>query len=469
MIEAPAPVAPAQYAALSVVPDGDGYVLGSTYTRDFVAVPRIGGEVVRWLQSGLSVDECAARAEREMGGPVDVAGFLAGLTAAGLLPESPETAAPAPPAAEVPRWRWRDSRRWSPYRPWRPRYTDLIVSQVPLLSMLLGVVLAAASGLTHEFAHVLGAAARGVPSRISISRRMVTLVYQTDLTRRWSVPRRARVVPLLAGILVDAAIAGAGVLLELGGFAGPLVRAVVFVNLSAILFQLQVCMRTDLYALFVVVTGCRNLWATKGAVARRLIGRATPENRALLGTVGRREIAWARVYLVLYVLGVLWTAWYFTVFGVPAIARLAACRLRRWPRTGCSHRSARREPPGWPSPSRPPGSSCAALLARRSGSSGRFWAAPAPRPAGTDERRPRPAGTGARSPRRSMLPGPAEVKEAVAWAVAGSPAGPRRGRFSATAAARLGRARPPGARGPCPRFGRALGTPGSAGCAWPTR
>ena len=174
-------------------------------------------------------------------------------------------------------------------------------------------------------------------------------------------------------------------------------------------------------------------------------------------------------HLVLYVLGVLWTAWYFTVFGVPAIARLAACRLRRWPRTGCSHRSARREPPGWPSPSRPPGSSCAALLARRSGSSGRFWAAPAPRPAGTDERRPRPAGTGARSPRRSMLPGPAEVKEAVAWAVAGSPAGPRRGRFSATAAARLGRARPPGARGPCPRFGRALGTPGSAGCAWPTR
>src|SRR5262249_9909236 len=153
----------------------------------------------------------------------------------------------------------------------RPRYTDVIVSQVPLVSMLLGAVLAVASGLAHEFAHVLAAAARGVPSRISISRRMVTIVYQTDLTRLWSVPRRSRVVPLLAGIAVDAAIAGAGVLLELGGFAGPLVRALVFMNLSAILFQLQVYMRTDLYALFVVATGCRNLWATKGAVARRLM------------------------------------------------------------------------------------------------------------------------------------------------------------------------------------------------------
>jgi putative peptide zinc metalloprotease protein len=191
----------------------------------------------------------------------------------------------------------------------RPRYTDVIVSQVPLVSVLLG------------------AAARGVPSRISISRRMVTIVYQTDLTRLWSVPRRSRVVPLLAGIAVDAAIAGAGVLLELGGFAGPLVRALVFMNLSAILFQLQVYMRTDFYALFVVATGCRNLWAAKGAVARRLIRRATPQDSALLGTLGRREVAWAHVYLVLYVPGVVWTAWYFTVFGVPAIAKLAGMSL----------------------------------------------------------------------------------------------------------------------------------------------
>ncbi len=347
MIEAPAVVAPAPYAALSVVPDGDGYVLGSGYTRDFVAVPRIGGDVVRWLQSGLTVDECASRAAQAMGEPVDVAGFLAGLTTAGLLPDSSAVAAVAPRAPEVPRWRWRAGRLlFGPVGlatqsavavagiagivavpSLRPRYTDVIVSQVPLVSVLLCAVLVVASGLTHEFAHVLGAAAGGVPSRISISRRMVTIVYQTDLTRLWSVPRRSRVVPLLAGIVVDAAITGAGVLLELGGFAVPLVRAVVFLNLSAILFQLQVYLRTDLYALFVVATGCRNLWAAKGAVARRLIRRATPEDNTLLDTLGRREVAWARIYLVLYVPGVVWTAWYFTVFGVPAIAKLAGMSL----------------------------------------------------------------------------------------------------------------------------------------------
>ena len=90
------------------------------------------------------------------------------------------------------------------------------------------------------------------------------------------------------------------------------------------MFQLEVFMRTDLYALFVVATGCRNLWGTKGAVARRAIGRATAADRALLETVDRREIRWAKAYLLLYVPGVLWTAWYFTVFVVPALRRLAA-------------------------------------------------------------------------------------------------------------------------------------------------
>src|SRR5207237_9276772 len=59
-----------RYAALSVVPDGDGYVLGSRYSREFVAVPAIGGDVVRWLQEGYTVEECAERAADRMGEPV---------------------------------------------------------------------------------------------------------------------------------------------------------------------------------------------------------------------------------------------------------------------------------------------------------------------------------------------------------------------------------------------------------------
>ena len=330
-----------RYGALSLVRDGDGYVLGSRYSRDFVAVPAIGGDVVRWLQAGYSVEECARRAEERMGEPVDVAGFVAGLASAGLLPDAEEEAVPAPPAWIVHIGRILFGPAGLTVQAalamtaaavmvaaprLRPAYTDVIVSGVPLVSLIVVALVATASGLVHECAHVLAAAARGVPSRISISRRMVTLVYQTDLTRLWSVPRRTRVVPLLAGLLSDAATVGVLVLLELVA-APPLVRALVFVKIAGIVFQLEVFMRTDLYALFVVATGCRNLWGTKGAVARRAIGRASTADRVLLETVDRKEIRWARVYLFLYVPGVLWTAWYFTVFAVPALRRLVAMSL----------------------------------------------------------------------------------------------------------------------------------------------
>ncbi len=345
---------PSPYAVLTVVPDGDGYVLGSRYSADFVAVPRIGGDVVRWLQAGATLAECADRAARQMGEPVDVAAFVAGLAGAGLLPAAaPEAGgthpatAPASAADPVAGWSGRAGRAlFGPagltvqgglalagavalvtVPSVRPRYTDVIVTGVPLASLLIVAILGTASGLVHEWAHVLAAAARGVPSRVSISRRLVTIVYQTDLTRLWGVPRRDRVVPLLAGMLSDAATVGVLLLLEAASVSNPLTRLLVFLKLAGIVFQFEIFMRTDVYALFVVATGCRNLWATKGAVARRAIGRATADDQTLLAAVGRREIRWARVYLLLYVPGVAWTCWYFAGFAVPAIRRLLAMSI----------------------------------------------------------------------------------------------------------------------------------------------
>jgi hypothetical protein len=74
------------YAALTVVRDGAGYVLGRRGGTDFVAVPEIGGQVIHWLQDGASVGECERRAADLAGEPVDVSGFLDGLARAGLLP-----------------------------------------------------------------------------------------------------------------------------------------------------------------------------------------------------------------------------------------------------------------------------------------------------------------------------------------------------------------------------------------------
>lgn len=336
-----------RYADLTLVRDGDGYIIGGRTSRTFVAVPEIGGTVVQWLQDGCTVEECADRAARLMGEPVDVAGFVDGLTAAGVLSDQPDEAAATAEPSQGTRRAGRVLFGRTGLivqgalavaavvalvaRPeLRPHYTDVIVSDVALLSMVVVAALATASGLIHECAHVLAAAARGVPSRVSISRRMITIVYQTDLTRLWSVPRRQRVVPLLAGPLSDAATLALLFAAELTlseGVPLTLVRALAFIKISGIAFQFEVFMRTDFYALFVVATGCRNLWGTKGALARRAIRRATADDLALLSSVSAREIWWAWLYLFLYLPGVAWTVWYFATFALPATVKLAGMSI----------------------------------------------------------------------------------------------------------------------------------------------
>ena len=76
-------------------------------------------------------------------------------------------------------------------------------------------------------------AAHGLRSRLSVSRRLYFLTFQADLTRLWSVPRRARYGPLLAGMTWDAVVLTVALLLEatlarqLGPVAVRLLRALV--------------------------------------------------------------------------------------------------------------------------------------------------------------------------------------------------------------------------------------------------
>ena len=59
-------------AALTVVADGDAYIVGSPRAAEYVAVPEIGARIIEWLQQGLDVAECERRAGELAGEPVDV-------------------------------------------------------------------------------------------------------------------------------------------------------------------------------------------------------------------------------------------------------------------------------------------------------------------------------------------------------------------------------------------------------------
>jgi putative peptide zinc metalloprotease protein len=76
-------VQPNRYQMINVVADGEGYILGRNGTTEFVAVPELGGQIVQWLQGGVSVADCATRAGDVAGQEVDVADFLADLETPG--------------------------------------------------------------------------------------------------------------------------------------------------------------------------------------------------------------------------------------------------------------------------------------------------------------------------------------------------------------------------------------------------
>jgi hypothetical protein len=334
-----------RFRELTAVRDGDRYVIGSPRSPDYLAVPEIGGRVTQWLRAGHSVSRCAELAQAAAGQPVDVARFVAALDEAGLLPADVEPVADADP--EPVRGRTLGRILFGPVGlvgqlalglvavvllirepDLRPTFEDGFIVDSPLPAILLLAAIGTCAGLLHEVGHVVAAARFGVRSRLSISRRLFAIVYQTDLTGLWGVPRRQRIVPIAAGMISDAAILGGLLVAEqsMTGRAHPLVlavvRAVVLLKVTGLVFQIEIFMRTDLYALFALATRSRNLWATKGAVARNAVGRATAEDRALLAATDAREVRWAKLYLALYLPGVLWATWYLVHFGLPTVLRL---------------------------------------------------------------------------------------------------------------------------------------------------
>ena len=335
-----------RFRELTAVPDGDGYVIGSPRSPDYLAVPQIGGQVVQWLRAGHDLDRCAELAETAAGRPVDVVRFVAALADGGLLPDAAEPTENAGPAPV--RGRWIGRLLFGPAGllvqlalgliavvllvstpELRPTFEDGFIVDAPLPAMLLLAAIGTATGLLHEVAHVVAAARFGVRSRLSISRRLFVIVYQTDLTGLWALPRRQRAVPIGAGMTSDAAILGLLLITELLLPADPhplvpaVIRALVLLKVTALLFQFEAFMRTDGYALFALATRSRNLWAVKGAVARAVVNRATADDRRMLAVTNPREVKWAKLYLLLYLPGVVWATWYLVAFGIPSIKRIA--------------------------------------------------------------------------------------------------------------------------------------------------
>ncbi|WP_327287552.1 PqqD family protein [Streptomyces sp. NBC_01198] len=352
---------------LTVVEDGeDSFVVGDSESGTFINVPAVGALVIRELQGGATVAEATGVAEAYAGEPVDVPAFLDALSEVGFLaeetagssggPEGSEGPGDGPPADRpVPhrtapiqqrRWLIRPDRRWvsalfSPaawavyaaaavfsacclaLRPSLfPSPHDAFVTGAPGPGMLLLIPLTYGMTALHEYWHWLAARAAGLGARFGVDRRLVFLVFETDLSQLWTLPRRKRYGPQLAGLAIESVILAALLVFRLCAAGHPgiprpadhLAAALVMATVMTCVWQCLIFLRTDLYSVLLTWTGCYNLWETQRLLLRRAFGRLSPEQAERLAAAHPRDLSVGRWFRWLYLGGLPLAIWFYAHF-----------------------------------------------------------------------------------------------------------------------------------------------------------
>lgn len=316
-------------------PDGDLVVIGRPETGKFVALPPDAVEVLDHLAAGKTVGEAQDLYREKYGEVPDMQDFLGVLGEKGLIADACGTAAPAGldgsagQAGEagaqaaggahlrfhftsVPQGFARmlfnpvtvtGSCLLAAFALWLARLEPSILpsgnalrfetdrtAKTLLLFLIVGLTVFA-----HEMGHLLAARAAGVQSRLGIGNRMWVLVAETDLTGLWSLPRRQRYLPLLAGPLVDL-VSGSLLMImlycrERGWISLPpavaeLARALIFAYAFGLLWQCFFFVRTDLYYVLATLCGCKSLMADTRGLLHNLLARIFPR----LGVIDQSNI-----------------------------------------------------------------------------------------------------------------------------------------------------------------------------------
>ena len=332
--------------------EGDEVVIGSPETGDFLAVPPEAVELLDLLALGKSFGEVCDLYFQDTGETPDLEDLLSHLQTKGIV-ETQVTGLAGEEQARRPVQEKTYHFSKFPqsiakmlfgrvtlaceatlivvaivlilrYHSLMPVPLDLVFYQQRALSWTLLTTFTYAGIFLHELAHLVAARAVGVNSRMGISHRMWYLVAETDLTGLWSVPRKQRYLPMLAGMIVDAAVAASLVLLLfadhqhllfLSPFVRHLLRAMAFTNLLRILWQCFLFVRTDLYFVAVTYLNCKNLLLDTATFLRNQLAgvttRVRPVDQSGIPPTERRAI---RVYAALYLGGRAWA--FITLFWV---------------------------------------------------------------------------------------------------------------------------------------------------------
>jgi hypothetical protein len=213
-----------------------------------------------------------------------------------------------------------------------PSYEDIFFYPNPALCLVAVAVTGMVLSGCHEASHWMAGRAAGVAARFRVSRRLYFLVFETDLSQLWSLPRARRFSPFLAGMAFDTVMLAVSLGLRVAAGRGlvsvpPLLLrflgAVVFLEVIALAWQFLIFLRTDLYAVFVTAAGCRNLYRINALYLKSRLRILRPAEATELDNAHPRDLQVARWFALLYLVGIAGAAWFFVNFFLPATVMLA--------------------------------------------------------------------------------------------------------------------------------------------------
>jgi hypothetical protein len=338
---------------LTMVTEDDGVMVGRRDIGSYALFPEEGAEALRLLSAGTPMSGVAAWYEQTCGTALDVDDFLAALDDLRFLRADGEE---EPAEVQV---RWQRLGRWTfswpalacyaaltaaaivamaraPYL--RPTYHHIFFTQyLSLIPVTLTAALIPAI-LLHESFHALAGRRLGLPSTLSIGRRFYYLVAETRLDSLFSVPRRKRYLPFLAGVIADVVLMSAltliaAVLHDQGcpPWCAGVCLAIAFTCVLRVIWQFMLYLETDFYFVISHALRCPDLQrAAKFCIKTRvwrLLHRAPPRSDA---DWADRDRAIARWYAPLLIVGYGFSLCTLLWAGIPSTVHFVSLIIDRF-------------------------------------------------------------------------------------------------------------------------------------------
>ncbi len=333
--------------------EGEDYIVGRQDTGMYISLPEAGVEAITLLQEGKSLKEAETILSEKYGEEVTLKGLVKDLIEVGFVKAVDGVLVGQTHEIKEYHFTWIKEHHVSWlfsktvltaqilfiisgflvlfFKGYTPRYSDLFFHHWYTVVGSVTFVCAWILAFKHEFYHLLAAKNYGIEGRFHFSNRLYFVVAETDLSNVWSLSREKRYVVFFAGLLTDfmfmafcfwIRFLADSKIISMSVFGYDLVKGLVLMQLTQILWQFLFFMQTDIYYVFVTLFQTTDLLAdTQKYIKEKVHEYFNIFSRQDLSLISKKELRVIKYYSVFYLLGSCVTMALFLFYLLPITAQ----------------------------------------------------------------------------------------------------------------------------------------------------